>query len=53
MIDDHLVEFGETKDSFPQDQALSLVEALSKDIPNDQKKKEFKKVMMEFLSLEK
>ena len=53
MIDDHLVDFGETKDSFPQDQALSLVEALSEDIPNDQKKREFKKAMMEFFSLEK
>ena len=53
IIDDHLVEFGETKDSFPQDQALSLVEALSEDIANDGKRKEFKKAMMEFLSLKK
>jgi len=53
IIDDHLVEFGETRDSFPQDQALSLVEALSEDIANDGKRKEFKKAMMEFLSLKK
>ncbi len=53
IIDDHLVDFGETRDSFPQDQALSLVEALSEDIPNDQKRKEFKRAMMESLSLEK
>ncbi len=53
ILDDHIVEFGETKDSFPQDQALPLVEALSEDIPNGGKKKEFKKAMIEFLSLKK
>ncbi|MFB3885821.1 MAG: DUF4388 domain-containing protein [Thermodesulfobacteriota bacterium] len=53
IIDDHLSEIGETRDSFPQDQALSLVEALSEDIPNEQKKKEFKRTVMEVLSLER
>ncbi len=53
IIDDHLAEFGETKDSFPQEQALSLVEAFDEDIPNDGKRKEFRKTMMEFLSLKK
>ncbi len=53
IIDDRLVEFGETKDSFPEDQALSFVEALGEDIPNEMKKKEFKGAMMEFLSLKK
>lgn len=53
IIDDQLIEFGEPKDSFPEDQALSFVEALGEDIPNEAKKKEFKRAMMEFLSLEK
>jgi len=53
IIDDQLIEFGETKNSFPQDRALSFVEALSEDIPNDKKKKEFKRAMIEFFSLEK
>jgi len=53
IIEDQLIEFGEAKDFFPQDQALSFVEALSEDIPNEMKRKEFKRAMMEFLSLEK
>jgi hypothetical protein len=53
IIDDHLVEFGATRESFPQEQTLSLVEALSGDIPNDRKKKEFKRTVMEFFSHEK
>jgi hypothetical protein len=53
IIDDQLIAFGGAKDSFPQDQALSFVEALSEDIPNEQKKKEFKRAMMEFLNPEK
>jgi hypothetical protein len=51
IIYDRLAEFGETKDSFPEDQTLSFVEALGEDIPNEMKKKEFKKAMMEFISL--
>ena len=53
IIDDKLFEFRETKDSLPQDQALSFVEALSEEIPNGQKKKEFLRVMKEFLSSRK
>ena len=53
IIDDRLVEFGETKDSFPQDQALPFVEALSEEIPDEKKKKEFKKTMMGFVSPKK
>jgi hypothetical protein len=53
IIDDRLVEFGEAKDSFPEDQALSFVQALGEDIPNEMKKKEFKRAMMGFLSLKK
>jgi len=48
VIDDELVEFGEKKDSFPQDKLLSFVEALGEAIPHDGKRKEFKKTMMEF-----
>jgi hypothetical protein len=53
IIDDRLVEFGGIKDSFPEDQALSFVEALGEDIPNEMKKKEFKRAMVRFLSLKK
>jgi hypothetical protein len=49
IIDDQLAEFGGAQDSFPQDQALPFVEALSNEIPNERKKKEFRKIMMEFL----
>jgi len=52
IIEDQLIDFGETKDSFPQDQAPSLIKALGEDIPGEQRRKEFKKVMMEFLSVE-
>ena len=53
VIDDKLVEFGEKRDSFPQDKLLSFVEALGEEIPHDDKRKEFKKNVMEFFSLEK
>ena len=53
VIDDKLVEFGEKKDSFPQEKLLSFVEALGEEIPQDDKRKGFKKAVMEFFSLEK
>ena len=53
VLDDTLTEFGETKDSLPQDQALSFIEAVAEEIPNPQKAKEFVRVMKEFLSLGK
>jgi hypothetical protein len=53
VIDDQLVEFGEKKDSFPQDKLLSFVEALGEAIPHDEKRKEFKKTVMEFFRLAK
>ncbi len=53
VIDDKLVEFGEKRDSFPQDKLLSFVEALGEEIPQDEKRIEFKKAVMEFFSLEK
>jgi hypothetical protein len=53
VIDDKLVELGEKKDSFPQDRFLFFIEALGDEIPNDPKRREFKKSVMESLSLEK
>jgi hypothetical protein len=53
VIDDKLVEFGEKRDSFPQDRLLSFVEALGEEIPHDDKRKEFKRSVMEFFSLER
>ncbi len=49
IIDDKLDEFGNTRASFPQDQALSFIEALGEEIPRDLQKKEFIRVMMQFL----
>ena len=53
IIEDKLIEFGETKESFPKDQALSFIESLGEEIPHELKKKEFIKVMMEGLPLGK
>jgi hypothetical protein len=53
IIDDKLTEFGEKRESFPQEKLLSFVEALGEEIPQDDKRKEFKKAVMEFFSLEK
>jgi hypothetical protein len=53
IISDKLSDLGETKDSLGQDQALSFVEKLSEEISNDSKKKEFLRIMTDFLSTEK
>jgi hypothetical protein len=53
IISDKLSDLGETKDSLGQDQALSFVEKLSEEISNDSKKKEFLRIMTDFLSAEK
>ena len=53
VIDDKLMEFEEKRDSFPQDKLLSFVEGLGEEIPQDEKRIEFKKAVMEFFSLEK
>jgi hypothetical protein len=50
IISDKLSDLGETKDSLGQDQALSFVEKLSEEISNDSKKKEFLRIMTDFLS---
>jgi hypothetical protein len=50
IIDDKIEEFGNTRSSFPQDQALPFVQALGEEIPRDAQKKEFIRVMIEYLS---
>jgi hypothetical protein len=50
IIDDKLNELGVTATSLAQDQAQPFVEALGEEIPRDAQKKEFIRVMMEFLS---
>ena len=49
IINDKLSHLGETKDSLAQDEALSFVEAISEEISQDIKKKEFLRVMTNFL----
>ncbi len=53
VLEDKLIDFGETKDSLSQEQALSFVESLGEEIPNMQKAKEFVRVVKELLSLGK
>ncbi|MGQ9647628.1 MAG: DUF4388 domain-containing protein [Thermodesulfobacteriota bacterium] len=53
ILDDKLIDFGETKESFPQEQALPFVESLAEEIPNVQKAKEFVRTVKELLLLGK
>jgi hypothetical protein len=53
ILEDKLIDFGETKESLSQEQALSFVESLGEEIPNMQKAKEFVRVVKELLSLGK
>lgn len=53
IIDDKLSDLGATRDSLAQDEALSFIEKLSEDISRDSKKKEFLRVMTDFLNTEK
>ena len=48
IIEDKLSEFQETKDSFPQDLAESFLQSLAGEIPYEQKRKEFTKVMIDY-----
>jgi hypothetical protein len=52
ILSDKLSDLGETKESLGQDQALSFIEKLSEDISNDSKKKEFLRIVTDFLSAE-
>jgi hypothetical protein len=49
IISDKLSDLGETKDSLAQDQASSFVETLSEEISDDLMKREFLKIMMDYL----
>jgi len=49
IISDKLSDLGETKESLAQDQASSFVETLSEEISDDFMKKEFLKVMTDYL----
>ena len=53
VVDDKLIEFGEKRESFPQGKFLSFVEALGEEIPHEERRREFKKNVMEFFSIEK
>lgn len=53
IIEDKLIDFGETQDSLSQEQASSFIESLGEEIPNTQKGKEFVKVIKELLSFGK
>lgn len=50
LIDDKLVDFGEKKESFPLDRALTFIEALSEEIPHPSKRNDFLKRVMKLLS---
>lgn len=50
ILSDKLSDLGETKESLGQEQALSFIEKLSEDISNDSKRREFLKIMTDFLS---
>lgn len=50
VIDDKLMEFGESKEAFPEERSLSFIEALSEEIPNPVKRSEFLKITMKLLS---
>jgi len=51
IMNDKLSDLGETKESLGQEQALSFVEKLSEEISNDSKKKEFLRIMTDFLTV--
>ena len=53
IISDKLADLGETKESLDQSEALSFIEKLGEEISNDSKKKEFLRIMTDFISAEK
>ncbi len=53
IISDKLSDLGETKESLDQNQALFFVEKLGEDISNESKRKEFVRIMTDFVSAEK
>ena len=53
IISDKLSDLGETMESLDQSEALSFIEKLGEEISNDSKKKEFLRIMTDFISAEK
>jgi len=53
IISDKLSDLGETKESLDQNQALPFVEKLGEEISNESKKKEFLRIMTDFVSTDK
>ncbi len=53
IIGDKLSDMGETKESLDQNQALSFVEKLGEEISNESKRKEFLRIMTDFISADK
>ena len=53
IITDKLSDFGETKESLGQEQALSFLETLGEEISPESKRKEFLKVVTDFFSGER
>ena len=51
IIEDKLMDLGEAKDFFPQDQVDYLIEGLGEEISNETKRREFIEAMMQFLSV--
>jgi hypothetical protein len=51
IIEDKLMDLGETRDFFPQDQVDYLVEALGEEISKETKRREFVEAMIQFLSV--
>lgn len=47
VIEDKLTEFGETPKSFPQEKWLAFIDAIGEEIPNEEKRRGFLKVMKE------
>ena len=53
IITDKLSDFGETKESLGQEQALPFIETLGEEISHEAKRKEFLKVVTDFFSVER
>jgi hypothetical protein len=51
IIEDKLMDLGEAKDFFPQDQVDYLIEGLGEEISNETRRREFVEAMMQFLSV--
>ncbi len=49
IVDDKLAEFGESRDSFPEDRVESFVKAISEEIADDSGKAMFTRAMAELL----